>query len=258
MTEESIKSLKRISVIGLILLVAALLISSIEKKSNRVISDLFIDIAPLPDSSNLINRGDIMLTIERSFGHQMIGIRIGEINVERVERVLEDDPFVMSANVHLNAKNQVNIEITQREPILRIIDKDGLSYYLDKHGEKMPLSKHFTTRVLVATGNIPSHVPEFMERKQHVLKDLFTMTLQILKDEFLQPFIEQVYVDGKKEYTLIPKIGKQKILMGKCTDLDNKFSRMKTFYNEGIPYAGWQKYSTVNLKYKGQVVCKKR
>ena len=258
MTEESIKSLKRISVFGLILLVAALLISSIEKKGNRVISDLFIDIAPLADSSNLINRGDVMLTIERSFGHQLTGIRISEVNVERVERVLEDDPFVMSANVHLNAKNQVNIEITQREPILRIIDKNDLSYYLDKYGEKLPLSKHFTTRVLVATGNIPPHVPEFMERKRHILKDLFTMTQRILEDDFLQPFIEQIYVDGKKEYTLIPKIGRQKILLGKCTDLDDKFFRLETFYNEGIPYAGWQKYSTVNLKYKGQVVCKKR
>lgn len=258
MNKESLKSLKRILSIALVLLTGVLLISSIEKKGNRIVSEVFILIETLPDSSNLINKQDVMLTIERSFGHQLSGVRISEINVERVERVLEADPFVKKANVHLDAKNQVYIELTQREPILRIINKDGLNYYLDTYGEKMPLSSHFTARVLVATGNIPAHVPNFQERKRHTIKDIFRLSKLILEDDFLNPLIEQIYVDDNREYTLIPKIGKQKIKLGKYEDIEDKFFRLEAFYTNGIPYAGWQKYSTINLKYKGQVVCRKR
>jgi cell division protein FtsQ len=34
-------------------------------------------------------------------------------------------------------------------------------------------------------------------------------------------------------------------------------NRLKIFYKEGMPYEGWRKYETINLKYSGQVVCKR-
>ena len=167
---------------------------------------------------------------------------------------MEDDPFVLNADVFVDAKNQVHIQIDQRIPVLRIIDKTGQNYYLDEFGTKMPLSKHFTARVLVATGNIPPFDPEFLERKKHVLKDLFELTAIILNDEFLEPMIEQIYVDDSQEFLLSPNIGDQKILLGDLANIDNKIFKLKTFYKEAMPFKGWQKYKIINLKFKGQVV----
>ncbi|MEO0044740.1 MAG: hypothetical protein RL329_4189, partial [Bacteroidota bacterium] len=45
---------------------------------------------------------------------------------------------------------------------------------------------------------------------------------------------------------------------GNLDDLEDKLKRVKIFYQEGIPYEGWKKYGIINVKYKGQVVCKKR
>ena len=165
---------------------------------------------------------------------------------------------MLNADVFVDAKNQVHIEIEQREPVLRIIDKNGLNYYLDKFGKKMPLSKHFTARVLVATGNIPPFDPDFLQRKKHILKDLFELTNIILKDEFLEPMMEQIYVTSEKEFELSPNLGDQKILLGKMDNIDDKLFYLKTFYKEAMPYKGWQKYKTINLKFKGQVVASKR
>lgn len=251
------KNLKRIATIAGILALAILVVSAAQKKRSRDASDLIVRIENLPDGNSLVSKEDIILTIERSFGHTLSGIPIGALDVERVERVLENEAFIADADVYVDAEQKVHIGISQRRPVVRIIDRNGLNYYLDAEGNKMPLSKHFAARVLVATGNIPPHVPDFQKRKEHVIKDLFSLTKTILDDEFLDPLVEQIYVNKSEEFVLVPNVGKQKIVLGSLEDLNDKIARLKTFYKEGMPYAGWKRYKTINLKFKGQVVCKK-
>ncbi|MEO1517777.1 MAG: cell division protein FtsQ [Bacteroidota bacterium] len=251
-------TLKRLSLIGGLLLLAAFIISAAQHKRSRDARDVQIVVENLPNGRSLISKEDILLTLERSFGHTLAGIPVGELDVGRVERVLEADPFIFSADVYVDAENQVHIGIQQRQPVLRVIDRNGLNYYLDEFGEKLPLSKHFTARVLVANGNIAPHVPDFQTRKRkHILKDLFLLSKRIRQDEFLQPLVEQLHVNKKNEIILTPKIGKQQIELGSLDDLEDKIFRLKTFYKEGMPYAGWNKYKNINLKFKGQIVCKK-
>ena len=254
---ELIRTLKRVGWVGLIFLSAALVISAIERKDTSLAASVDIDIEPLPDSTWLINDEDIFTSIQRSFGFQMEGLPLSALDVGRLERVLNEDPFILEADVFVDAKNTLHIGIEQREPTLRIIDKNGLNYYLDGSGYKMPLSKHFSARVLVATGNIPPHVPDFLDRKKHVLKDLFQLKDLILEDDFFNALVEQIYVSNRNNYILIPKIGKQKIILGSMSDIENKLARLKTFYEEAVPYEGWRKYKTINLSFNDQVVCKK-
>ena len=37
-----------------------------------------------------------------------------------------------------------------------------------------------------------------------------------------------------------------------------RLRRLKTFYREGLPYEGWRKYSSFDLRYADQVVARKR
>ncbi len=254
----NIRMMKRLLWIGLFFLIAGLLISSVEKKKGRNARDIIIEIDALADGNTLIDQEDVLLTLERSFGHRLAGIPLGSINMERVERVLEEDPFILNADAYTDARGKIHIVLTQRAPILRVIDKNGLNYYLDRFGKKMPLSIHFTARVLVATGNIPPFVPNFQKRKQHTLKDLFGLANDILADDFMRPLVEQIYIAGNGKYTIVPKLGQQKIILGSCEDIADKFERLKIFYQEGAPYVGWNKYQSINLTFDGQVVCKKR
>lgn len=255
---ELIRMLKRIGWVSLFFLSAALVISAIERKDASLADGVDIEIEPLPDSTYLINDEDIFLSIQRSFGFQMQGLPLGALDVERLERVLKEDPFILDADVFVDAKNTLHIGVSQREPKLRIIDKNGLNYYLDEGGFKMPMSKHFSARVLVATGNIPPHVPDFQDRKKHVLKDLFYIKDLILEDDFLNALVEQIYVSNRNQYILIPKVGRQKIILGKIDDIEDKLKRLKIFYEEAVPYEGWRKYKSINLSIRGQVICKKR
>ncbi len=240
---------------GLFFLV--LLLSAIERKERSDSVDLVIEIQS-QDDTNFITKEDVKNMLKRRFGHVLNGIPVGSLDVQEVEEVLEKDAFVKKADVFIGARNTVNIRIMQRKPILRVIDGDGASFYLDEEGHFLPLSANYTARVPVATGVIPTFRDDFMEFEGNVVKGLFEIVTYARQDEFLWPMLEQIAVDKKKEFVLIPKLGKQKIVFGKAVRITEKFENLKAFYKEGIPYEGWKKYKTINLKFRGQVVCKKK
>ena len=255
---EQIKMLKRLGIIAFFFLIGVLIISAVNEKKASSATEILIDIEQLEVGRSMINREDVLRILDNAFGYSLTAVPIGGLDVERVERVLRSDAFVKEARVYIDANNKIHIELTQREPILRIVDKNGLTYYLDREGGKVPVSKHYSPRVLVATGNIPPFDRDYLDKKQHIVKDLYLLTQRILKDEFLEPMIEQLYVSKNEGYQLIPNIGDQKIIFGKMDRLEEKILFLKNFYKEALPYKGWQKYKTINLTFKGQVVAKKK
>jgi cell division protein FtsQ len=239
-----------------LLLGVFVVLSAVQHRGRSEVKAVEVDIEPLPSGAMLIRPVDVKELIERSFGYQFEGRPLRMIELERLERVLEKDPLVLDADVYFDARSVVRVGLVQREPILRVIDKHGLNYYLDKDGNQMPLSKHFTARVLVATGHIPPHVPDFLERKKHVLRNLFDLSRIIRNDEFLHPLIGQVYVSSNGDFILTPVVGDQKIIFGKHEETEDKIQNLKIFYREALPYEGWRKYRYIDVRYRGQVVAK--
>ena len=84
------------------------------------------------------------------------------------------------------------------------------------------------------------------------------MTEKILKDEFLENLVGQIHVSRQDELQMVPIVGDQRIVLGNTEELDDKIFRLKTFYHEVMSRMGWNKYKTINLKFRNQVVCKKR
>lgn len=238
----------------LLLTLAALVISAVQYRKKSHIRELVVDIEPLEGGNLMVTSSDIRTAIDRAFGFPMEGLPMQDIDVARIEKVLEKDPLILNADVFVDARSDLRVKIEQRLPLLRVIDQDGKNYYLDENGIRMPLSRHFSVRVLAANGNIPPHVPDFLERKKHGLKDLFLLATEISGDPFLHGMIQQIYVNNKGEFILAPMVGDQLILMGTYRDMAEKLRKLKIFYKEAIPYEGWRKYSVIDLRYRGQVV----
>lgn len=251
-------SLKRIALVGGAFLTIVLIAAAVERKKEMTVAATVVGIQPLEDGALLIDSMDVIRLIERSFGMSLDEQAAGLIDEDRVERVLEEDLFVKNAEVVLTANSKIKINIEQRQPILRVIDNLGSQYYLDREGQKVPLSKHFTARTLVATGNIPPHTPEFLTRKNHPMKNLFELTNFILTDPFWNAMFEQVYLNNRNEFVLVPKVGDHVVVLGKWDpDINDKFRRLKIFYEEAMSREGWQKYNTLDLRYRGQIVCER-
>ncbi len=242
---------------GLFIL-AIIVIAAVKRKSGAEIVEIVADIQPMSNGFNLIRQAEVEDILHKGFGFTLRGVHFDELDINRIERVLEADPFIQEAEAFVDGGNNLQLEIVQREPVIRIIDAQNANYYLDKEGIKMPLSKHFTARVLVATGNIPPYSPDFLKRKKYLLKDIYDLGIKIAENDFLNPLVEQLFVNKEGDMILVPKVGNQKIMIGNIENLEDKLYRLEQFYKKALPFEGWDKYSLINLKYKNQIICKKR
>ena len=64
---------------------------------------------------------------------------------------------------------------------------------------------------------------------------------------------------GNKEHmeiSFVPRSGTFVVDLGTTTDLDKKLSNLYRFYHKGLDKMGWDKYTSISLRYNGQVVCR--
>ena len=184
--------------------------------------------------------------IKRHYG-DLNNVNVVTIDKDSMEQVLSRYPVIKSAQVYYSLDGYFHIDIKQRMPVLRIMSGEG--YYVDEDGKVMPLSRKYTSRVMVATGNIS---------KKFACNELYPFVMTLKNDRFWNALIEQIVVTGTDEVNLIPKVGNFRIVLGRLENVDKKMENLRLFLQKGITLKGWNVYKEVNLKFDNQVVCVKR
>ena len=101
----------------------------------------------------LITKKDIDSLILKTAG-MVKGKPLGYINTGSIEGAIRKQAYVAKVRVFENNEGAIFVQIRQREPLLRIINRKYESFYLDESGALLPLSSNFSARVLVANGII--------------------------------------------------------------------------------------------------------
>ena len=260
--QKFLSRLKKVAVVTMwIVLVSGLIVTLafVNKEESEIkCSKISVSIAPKNDLL-FVDRETILKTF-RSDGDekQILGKKITSLNIPNLEKKLLNNKLVFKAEVFTDMNGEVYVNIKQREPILRIIKPDGTGFYIDKNGLKMPLSERFTARVLVATGNIFESYSKQDSIQSFVCNELYKIATYVDKDAFWKAQIEQIFVTVESDIVLIPKVGDHQIIFGDAQNMEEKFNKLMLFYNEGLTKVGWNKYKTINLSYKDQIVCVKR
>jgi cell division protein FtsQ len=221
------------------------------KKSEVVCKDVKIYI---PGSQYFIDRQEIdyILGIQ---SHAIIGRRMDDINIHELEAKLKSNPFIEFAKIYADMDGIINVEISQRQPILRIMNRFDQDFYVDQHGFKLPLSGNFTARVLVANGYIDELFANHVDTLHTSLAmQLFKTADYIRKDSLWDAQIAQLYVNKDHEIELVPRVGNNRILIGDADSLDSKFHNLLIFYKKALPLVGWDTYKVINIKYANQVI----
>ncbi len=191
------------------------------------------------------------------------------INIRKMERYLEEKPVIQRAELYFTANGDLHIDIDQRNPIVRIINEKGRSYYIDRHGVIIPLTSNHSSHVLVASGEVVEffeparthRIPcpeQYDGKKNYDICKIYDMALFIHDNPFWASQIEQIYLNDKGEFELIPRVGGHLIKLGKYDGFRVKFRHLKAFYQKGLNNVGWNQYLEINLKYDNQIVCTKR
>ena len=242
-----IGSLWLISLGGLVTLMSFI----VYKKAEVTCKDVKVYI---PGNQYFIDREEVdnILGIKR---HKLIGSKLKDINIHELEKRLKANAFIESATVYADMDGIIRVEISQRQPILRVMNQFDQNFYIDQHGLKVPLSNNFTARVIAANGYIDEVFGSKVDTLHTQLaREIYKIADFISKDSLWSAQIAQIYIDQDHQIELIPRVGTNRILLGNADSLENKFSNLLTFYKKAIPQVGWDRYKTINIKYANQVV----
>lgn len=211
----------------------------------------------IPGADNFIEREEIDIILSQSQG-SLVGRPLSTINTQDIEEAIQANPYIAFAKVYADMDGVINIQVKQRQPVLRVINSGGQDYYVDRDGLKMPMSPNFTANVLVATGDILEGFGGRVDTLiTPLLDDLYETALFIKQDTLWDAQIEQIFVNNRKEIELIPRVGNQRIILGSAESLSIKMGNLLAFYKQAMPQAGWDTYKSINVKYINQVVCER-
>ena len=221
------------------------------KKASQLCTEVKIY---LPGSEYFVDRQEIAAILHTN-DNSLVGKKLETININQLEKKLQANPFIEFAKVYADMDGVINIDIRQRQPILRVMNRFDQDFYVDQHGLKIPLSANFTAPVLVATGNIDEiFVNRVDTLHTAIARSLYQTADFIAKDSLWNAQIEQIYVNNNHEIELIPRVGNQRILLGTADSLDKKFKNLLIFYQKALPKIGWGAYKMINIKYANQVI----
>lgn len=217
-----------------------------------------------------LDKSDIEKLI-KSRGDSVIGQPKASLNIPELEQALNSHEDIANAEASVTIDGRVKVNVKQRRPIVRIISENGDSYYMDDAGKLMPLSDKYTAKVLIANGKITESYGKYYKRTMEeiaadsairnktMMDELYAMATYIDADPFWKSQVQQVFINDDKEMELVPMVGNQKIIFGDTTCMDEKFKKLLIFYSQGLNTTGWwNKYATINLKFKNQIVCTKK
>jgi len=211
----------------------------------------------IPGADNFIEREEIDAILKQSEG-QLIGRSLEGINLNAIEQKIKANPYIALSTVYADMDGVIHIEISQRQPLLRIINAGGQDYYIDRNGLKMPVSPNFTANVLVANGHILEHFSGKVDTLiTKMAADLYKTALFLKKDTLWDAQIEQIFVNDKDDIELVPRVGDQRIILGTADSLETKMTNLLAFYKKAMPQMGWDTYKTINVKYSNQIVCER-
>ena len=183
---------------------------------------------------------------------------MGEINVADIELALRENHYIRDVEVYTDRANYLVADLELRRPIARVIGEEGTDFYLDEEGYKVPLSEDFTANALLLRGKINEPLMPHDTLENATVSKMLPMLNFIDGDEFLSSQISEIVVDEDGELVLYPEVGDVLIYFGEPAEWQEKFMKMNLFYHQVLNEAGWDKYKSINLKYKDQVVAKKK
>ncbi len=247
------------------LCIVGLLAFSARSTNTTPVKELAVDV-DAPEGVHFIDDNAVREQVLAA-SDAVIGAPIGEVDLVAIEEGLRHIGCVAKANVYHTMDGTLHVKVKQREPIVRVINADGSSFYIDREGWTMPTNANYTARVLVVTGQL--NEPGAEDGVYSVLAndslrnffrsdDIHRIATFIGKDPFWSALIDQVVVNADGEYELIPRVGAQRVLIGDGTALDQRFEKLRIFYDKGIPKADWRRYARIDLRFDDQIVCTKR
>jgi cell division protein FtsQ len=178
-------------------------------------------------------------------------IPVNKLDIQSMEQVLRADPWVADASLYVDAARVLHISVTQRIPVVRLFQQNGTSCYMDNTYSLMPIAPNSVFYTSVVT-NVPVLSNDSLSKSMK--QQIAMLAHAIQADTFWNAQVSQIIVDSDRTFELMPVLGQQRIIFGDTSRMKEKFSNLYSFYINVLNRVGWDKYETLDVRFKGQVV----
>lgn len=178
-------------------------------------------------------------------------IPVNKLDIQSMEQVLRADPWVADASLYVDAARVLHISVTQRIPVVRLFQQNGASCYMDNTYSLMPIAPNSVFYTSVVT-NVPVLSNDSLSKSMK--QQIAMLAHAIQADTFWNAQVSQIIVDSDRTFELMPVLGQQRIIFGDTSRMKEKFSNLYSFYINVLNRVGWDKYETLDVRFKGQVV----
>ena len=244
------KKKNKLHFIGIIIGIVLLTWMGFVSSSEILVKDLKIDI--VSKEGNIFTSEGEVLELMRD-GENILTLPVSKWDMSEMERRIETNPFVKDAEVYRDVKGNVLVRVKQRKPIARIYHQYEKDSYVDEFGDLLPTNARHTARVPLLEIEGLSWESNLTETNYG--QGLLNLLKYIEQDDFWRAQIAHLDVKKNGQIEMIPQVTKQRILFGMPEDIESKFDKLMIFYKKILPAKGWNKYTMVNLKIKGQIIC---
>ena len=210
---------------------------------------------------------EIVLRWLADSGVRTVGVPLREVDVYAVERLVEQQVYVLQADAYTAIDGLLHITLTQRRPVVRVVSEAGHNFYLDSTLVLLPPQADCLASVPVVSGRLPLGFPtdffgrldeKKFPRERELLHNLLNFVHQVDTDRFLDALTAQIYYEAG-EITLLPRVGGQIVRFGAIVDsaaVGRRLRKLSRFYRASFAEGWWRTATEVDLRFRGQVVCK--
>ncbi len=208
-----------------------------------------VQVIESPASRNFVTAEEVRRLL-KEWGLDRTGVPMQSVDTRRMEENLEANSNIEHALAERLANGHVRLTVEPMQPVARIFDSRGRSYYINRQGKKLTANARYRLDVPVITGDFPSGRSAVA---------LLPLVERIARDSAWNAIVSHVAVEKRTgDVLLVPMIRGHVINIGDPDNLDDKLDRVMLMYHKVMPVKGWNYYDTISVKWAGQVVATRR
>ena len=216
------------------------------KSRGEVCTSIDVEVINADSTSFVTPQG--VLSDLKGQGIELVGKHMGDIDASDIEEALRLSPYLESADIVKCQNGRILIRVSQLVPVFRVFDGES-SYYVNRAGKHMAASSYYHSDVPVVQGHFT--------RKYRPTR-LLPLIDYVEKDSLLHSLVTMYVVRDTNNIIIVPSISGHVVNIGNASGFENKFAKLKLFYNEVMPKRGWNTYDTISVKWNHQVVATRR
>lgn len=188
-------------------------------------------------------------------------ILCADIDTGKLKSELLKSSYIRSANCMVGYFDGVlHVDVSQFIPVARLIDADGNDYFLDENNHCVRKNNTRGYDIMVITNHrqgLFDVLTKKSTKKSEELEKFLTFVKYAKNDDFVNSLITQINITERGNVELVPRVGRQTVVLGRLSDLDEapeRLKKLRVYLSKGLEAGVLDKYSKIDISHGNQVV----